>query len=112
MKNNYVTIAFVQLKGLAALLVEACPEFTFKIRVFQRFRGGSGAFFALVSTLHFGRLCPNYGRLCTFWGRKRSSSCLWICHQGSRQILLQYKIGALLLYKACRPSTSTCLLNN
>jgi hypothetical protein len=75
MKNNYVTITFVQFRNLAALRVGAYAEFTFKIRVFQRFRGGSGALFALVSTLHFGRLCPNYGRVCTFWGRKRASSC-------------------------------------
>src|SRR5260370_29462346 len=34
----------------------------------------------------------------------------WICHQGSRQILLQHKIGALLLCKACHPSTSCSLI--
>jgi len=83
-ENNYVTITFVQFSHLAALPVGAYAEFTFKIRVFQRFRGGSGALFALVSTLHFGRLCPNYGRLCTFWGRKRASSCQlkWLGQEG------------------------------
>jgi len=77
MKNNYVTITFVHLRRLVALLVDACPEFTFKIRVFERFRGGSASAFALVSNLHFGRLCPNYGRVCTFWGSEPAFSCQW-----------------------------------
>src|SRR6266849_1086572 len=113
-KNNYVTITFVQLASLAAVPIGAQSDLASKIRVFERFRRGPGSAFALVSNLYFGRLCPNYGRLCTFWGSKRVSSCQLdlpsIISKGSRQILLQHKIGALFLRKTWPPFTSMCLL--
>jgi hypothetical protein len=90
-KNNYVTITFVQLVSLAVVPIGAQLDLAYKIRVFERFRRGPGSAFALVSNLHFGRLCPNYGRLCTFWGSKRASSCQLdlpkSLHKGSGQIL-------------------------
>jgi hypothetical protein len=115
-KNNYVTITFVQLGSLAAVPIGAQLDLASKIRVFERFRGGPVSAFALVSNLYFGRLCPNYGRLCTLWGSKRAPSCQLdlpkSLHEGFRQILLQYKMGALFLRKTWPPSTSVCLLTN
>jgi hypothetical protein len=88
--------------------VGAYPEFTSKIRVFQCFRGGSGSAFALVSSLYFGRLCPNYGRLCTFLGSKRASSCQLDLpksfHKAPGKFFPQCKMGALLLRESRSPS--------